>query len=166
MMLTGWKGKYDLLKGWASQGAKKNQTPREIRSGEAGEQMLVKHLQVKLRDGVTRITVLFNKNVPDTVVQCGGAAMLGWKASKAGQWVTTTNGKREYSRTWYQVPLFTMEGYVRLTGARGMLSLAHIETGRTIKGASGDLPDIFTIRLLFTGRKYLYIFSVFYFFLH
>jgi hypothetical protein len=104
--------------------------------------MLVKHLQVKLRDGVTPITVLFEKNVPDTVVQCGVAAMLGWKASKAGQWVTTANGKREYSRTWYQVPLFTMEGYVRLTGAHGVLSIAHIETGRTIKGASGDLPDM------------------------
>jgi hypothetical protein len=34
-----------------------------------------------------------------------------------------------------------MDGYIRLTGARGMLSIAHIETGRTIKGASGDLPD-------------------------
>ncbi len=142
MMLTGWKRKSDLLKGWASQGAKKNQIPQEIRSGEAGEQMRVKHLQVKLRDGVTRITILFDKNVLDTVVRCGAAAMLGWKADKAGQWVTTANGKREYSRTWYQVPLFTMGGYVRLTGVRGVLSIAHTETGRTIKEASGDLPDM------------------------
>ncbi len=48
MMLTGWKGKSDLLKGWASQGAKKNKIPREIRNGGTGEQMRVKHLQVKL----------------------------------------------------------------------------------------------------------------------
>jgi hypothetical protein len=142
MMLTGWKGKSDLLKGWASQGAKKSQIPREIRGGGAGEQMRVKHLQVKLRDGVTRITVLFDRNVPDTVVRCGTAAMLGWKAGKAGQWVTTANRKREYSRTRYQVPLFTTEGYVKLIEARGVLSIAHIETGRTIKGASGYLPDM------------------------
>jgi hypothetical protein len=63
--------------------------------------MHVKHLQVKLRDGVTRITVLFDKNVPDTVVRYGTAAML----------------------------------------ACGVLSIAHIKTERTIKGASGDLPD-------------------------
>ncbi len=61
--------------------------------------MHVKHLQVKPRNGVTRITVLFDKNVPDTVVRCGTAAMLGWKADKAGQWVTSAKGKREYSRT-------------------------------------------------------------------
>jgi hypothetical protein len=142
MMLTGWKGKSDLLKGWASQGAKKNQISREIRSREIGEQMRVKHLQVKLRDGVTCITVLFDKNVPDTVVRCGTAAMLGWKADKAGQWVTSANGKREDSRTWYQALLLTTDGYVKLTGARGVLSIAHIETGRTIKGARGDLPDM------------------------
>jgi hypothetical protein len=51
MMLTGWKGKSDLLKVWASQGTKKNQISREIQSRGAGEQMRVKHLQVKLRDG-------------------------------------------------------------------------------------------------------------------
>ncbi len=103
--------------------------------------MRIKHLQVKLRDGVTRITVLFDKNVPDTVVRCGTAAMLGWKASKIGQWVTLANGKREYSRTCYQAPLLTTDGYVRLTEACCVLSIAHIETGRTIKGASGYLPD-------------------------
>jgi hypothetical protein len=63
MMLTGWKGESDLLKGWASQGAKKNQILQEIRDRGAGEQMRVKHLQVKLRDGMTRITVL-----PDMVI--------------------------------------------------------------------------------------------------
>jgi hypothetical protein len=134
MMLTGWKGKPDLLKGWASQGAKKKRIPWEIQSGRAGEQM-------KLRNGMTRITVLFDKNVPNTMVRCGTAEMLGWKASKAGQWVTSANGKREYSRTRYQAPLLTTEGYVKLTEACGVLSIAHIETRRTIKGASVDLPD-------------------------
>ncbi len=44
-MLTGWKGKADLLKGWASQGKKKNQISQGIQSRGAGEQMRVKHLQ-------------------------------------------------------------------------------------------------------------------------
>ncbi len=79
--------------------------------------------------------------MPDTVVRCGIAEMLGWNASKAGQWVTSANGKREYSRTWYQAPLLTTDGYVKLMETRDVLSIAHIETGRTIKGASGDLPD-------------------------
>ncbi len=56
--------------------------------------MRVKHMQVKLRDGVTRITVLFDKSVPDTVVRCGMVAMLGWKASKIGQWVTSANAEK------------------------------------------------------------------------
>jgi hypothetical protein len=47
MMLTGWMGKADLLKGWASQGKKKGQPTREARGGEAGEQVCLKHLKVK-----------------------------------------------------------------------------------------------------------------------
>ncbi len=96
---------------------------------------------MKLRDGVTRITVLFDKNVSDTVVRCKAATMLGWKASKVSQWVTLANGKREYIRSLYQAPLLTTDGYVKLTEAHGVLSIAHIET-RTIKGASGNLPDL------------------------
>jgi hypothetical protein len=38
MMLTGWKGESDLLRGWASQGAKKDQAPQGIQGREAGEQ--------------------------------------------------------------------------------------------------------------------------------
>ncbi len=83
---------------------------------------------MRLRSGMTRITILFDENVPNTVIRCGTETMLGWKASKAGQWVTSANGKREYSRTRYQAPLLTVDGYVRLTEAHGMLSIAHIET--------------------------------------
>jgi|688.fasta_scaffold2682129_2 hypothetical protein len=39
------------------------------------------------------------------------------KTGRAGQWVTAVNGKREYSKAWYQVPLFNTESYVRLTKA-------------------------------------------------
>ncbi len=38
MMLTGWMGKADLLKGWASQGKKKGQPTLEAGGREAGEQ--------------------------------------------------------------------------------------------------------------------------------
>jgi hypothetical protein len=67
--------------------------------------------------------------------------MLGLKTGRAGQWVTAVNGKREHSKTWYQVPLFNMEGYLRLARACGVLRIAHIETGRRIRGASSNLPD-------------------------
>jgi hypothetical protein len=67
MMLTGWKGKADRLKGWASQGKKKNQIPQEARGREAEEQMRFKHLKVKIGKHVARIAVLFDKNVPNTV---------------------------------------------------------------------------------------------------
>jgi hypothetical protein len=37
MMLTRWKTESDLLKGWVSQGVKKDQTPQGTRGREAGE---------------------------------------------------------------------------------------------------------------------------------
>ncbi len=53
MMLTGWKGKADLLKGWASQGKKKNQISQGIQSacqapaGEAAERHDPHHRPVR-----------------------------------------------------------------------------------------------------------------------
>jgi hypothetical protein len=64
-MLTGWKGKADLLKGWAIQGKNKNQIPQEARGREAGEQICFKHLQVKMGKHMARIVVLFDMNVPN-----------------------------------------------------------------------------------------------------
>ncbi len=40
--------------------------------------MRVKHLQVRLWSGMTRITVLFDENMLNTVIRCGTATMLGW----------------------------------------------------------------------------------------
>ncbi len=117
MMLTGWRGESDLRKGWASQGVKKDQVPQGIQGGEAGEQMRVKHLQVRVRDSMARITVLFDKNVPNTVIRYGAAEMLGLKVGRA----------------WYQVPLLNTEGYIR----RG-----HAGCGRTVRGTSSDLLDM------------------------
>jgi hypothetical protein len=45
MMLTGWMGQADLLKGWASQGRKKGQPTSEAREKGAGEQASFKHLR-------------------------------------------------------------------------------------------------------------------------
>ena len=42
MMLPGWMGKADLLKGWASQGRKKDQSSQEARGREVGEQACFK----------------------------------------------------------------------------------------------------------------------------
>jgi hypothetical protein len=47
MMLTGWMGKADLLKGWASQGKKKGQPTSEARGRGAWEQVYFKHLKVR-----------------------------------------------------------------------------------------------------------------------
>jgi hypothetical protein len=49
--------------------------------------------------------------------------------------------KREYSRTLYHVPLLDAEGYVKLTKAKGVQIVAHIETGRTVRGNRGGPPD-------------------------
>jgi hypothetical protein len=67
MMLTGWMGKADLLKGWASQGKKKGQSTQEARGGEAGEQVCFKHLKVKTDVRTVRISALFDKNIPNTI---------------------------------------------------------------------------------------------------
>jgi hypothetical protein len=45
MMLTGWTGKADLLKGWASQGKRKDRPASEAREKGAGEQAYFKHLK-------------------------------------------------------------------------------------------------------------------------
>ncbi len=142
MMLTGWKKEYDLLKGWASQGVKKDQIPQGTRSREAGEQARAENLQVKIRCCVTSLKVLFDKSMPDTVIRYGMAVKLGLKIGGTGQWVTTVDGKKEYSRGLYHVPLLGTESYIELVRANVVRSTAHIETGRTVIGIRGDLPDV------------------------
>jgi hypothetical protein len=77
MMLTGWMGKADLLKGWASQGKKKGQPASEARGRGAGEQVYFKHLKVRTEGRTLRISALFDRNVPDTTVGYGAATILG-----------------------------------------------------------------------------------------
>ncbi len=66
MTLTGWMGKANLLKGWASQGRKENQPSQEARGREAGEQVCLKHLEVKVGRRLSRATVLFGKSESNT----------------------------------------------------------------------------------------------------
>ncbi len=87
MMLTGWMGKADLLKGWASEGKKKSQPPREAGGRGAGERARFKHLKVKTEGRVLRITALFDRNVPDTSIGVRGSndtRSEGWQSQSPG----------------------------------------------------------------------------------
>jgi hypothetical protein len=108
MMLTGWMGKADHLKGWASQGKKKGQ-----RAQGAGEQVYFKHLKVRTEGRTLRISALFDRSVPDTTVGYGAATILGLKGGRACRWVTTAEEKRGVSYAWYNVPLQDIGGHTK-----------------------------------------------------
>ncbi len=94
MMLTGWMGQADLLKGWASQGKKRDPPTSEVRGKGAGEQAYFKHLKVKTEGKTLRISVLFDRNVPNTTIGYGAATILGLKGGRTRRWVTTAEGRR------------------------------------------------------------------------
>jgi hypothetical protein len=56
--------------------------------------------------------------------------------------VTTVNGRREYSKDVYNVPLLDPEGYVQLIRARGVKSTSTNETRRTRGGTRGDISKV------------------------
>jgi hypothetical protein len=69
MMLAGWMDRADLLKGWASQGRRKGRPASEARGKGAGEQAYFKHLKVRTEGRTLRISALFDRNVPDTMIR-------------------------------------------------------------------------------------------------
>ncbi len=69
-------GTADLLKGWASQGKKGQPAPEAGEKG-AGEQATFKHLKVKTEGQDMRISALFDKDVPNTMIAYRAAAILG-----------------------------------------------------------------------------------------
>jgi hypothetical protein len=140
MMLVGWMGKADLLKGWASQGRRKGQPPQEARGREAREQAYFKHLKVNSGGRMLRVTALFDKSVQTTVIGYGAATVLDLKVGRVSHRVTTADGKRETSHAWYHVPLLDAGGRTRLVKASGVVSTARIKTGRKERGAHGDFP--------------------------
>ncbi len=140
MMLTGWMGKADLLKGWASQGKKRGQPTREARGREAGEQVYFKHLKVRTEGRTLRISALFDRSVPDTTVGYGAATILGLKGGRACHRVTTVDGKKEMSYAWYNVLLLDMGGHTKQVKASGVLSTARIKNGGKNGEVYGDPP--------------------------
>ncbi len=94
MMLTGWMGQADLLKGWASQGKKKGQPAPEAGEKRAGERETLKHLKVKIKGQEMRISALFDKDVPNTLI---GYSILGLKGGQTRRWVSTKEGNRGMS---------------------------------------------------------------------
>jgi hypothetical protein len=71
-----------------------------------------KNLQVKVGSCITGINVLFDRRVPDTVIRYKAAARAGLKAGGRGQWVTSVDGEREYSKGVYTVPVLDLKGRV------------------------------------------------------
>jgi hypothetical protein len=108
MMLTGWMGKADLLKGWASQGKRRDRPASEARGKGAGEQAFFKHLKVRTEGRTLRISALFDRSVPDTTIGYGAATILGLKGGRTRRWVTTAEGNQGLSYAWYDVPLQDM----------------------------------------------------------
>jgi hypothetical protein len=124
MMLTGWMGKADLLKGWASQGKRKDRPVSEARGKGAGEQAHFKHLKVKAERRTPRISALFDRNVPDTTIGYGAATILGLKGGRTRRWVTTEEGNQGLSYAWYDIPLQDMGGHAKQVRASSVLRTA------------------------------------------
>jgi hypothetical protein len=91
--------------------------------------MCAKNLQVKVGRCITGINVLFDQSVLDNVIWYKAVARAGLKAGGRGQWVTSVDGKREYSKGEYTVPVLDWRGRVQLIAARGVECTATTETG-------------------------------------
>ncbi len=140
MMLTNWMGQADLVKGWASQGKKKSKPGPEAGEKGAGEQATFKDLKVKVEGQTMRISAMFDRSVPNTMIGYGAAAILGLKSRRARRWVTTKEGNRGMSVAWYDVPLQDMDGRVKLIRASGVLRTARVKNEGKDKEAYGDSP--------------------------
>ncbi len=140
MMLTRWMGQAYLLKGWAGQGKKKGQPAPEAGEKGAGEQATFKHLKVETEGQAMRISSLFDRDVPNTMIGYGAAAILGLKGGRARRWVATKEGNRGMSFAWYGVPLQDMDGRVKLIRASGVLRTARVKNEGKDGEAYGDSP--------------------------
>jgi hypothetical protein len=140
MMLIGWMGQADLLKGWASQGKKKGQPAPEAGEKGAGEKATFKHLKVKIKGQEMRIPALFDRDVPNTLIGYGAAAILGLKGGRTRRWVTTKEGNRGMSFAWYDVPLQDEDGRVWQIWPSGVLRTARVKNEGKNGEAHGDSP--------------------------
>ena len=140
MMLTGWMGQADLLKGWASQGKRKGQPASEARGKGAGEQAFFKHLKVKTEGQTLRISALFDRGVPNSMIGYGAATILGLKGCRTRRWVTTAEGNQGLSYAWYDVPLQDVGGHAKQVKASGVLRTARVKNAGEVGEAYGDSP--------------------------
>jgi hypothetical protein len=140
MMLTGWMGEADLLRGWASQGKKKNPSALEAGEKKPGEEATFKHLKVKIKGQEMRISALFNRNAPNTLIGYGAAAILGLKGGQARRLVTTEEGSPRMSYAWYDIPLQGEDGRVWQIRASGVLRTARVKNEGKNGEALGDSP--------------------------
>jgi hypothetical protein len=132
MMLIGWMGEADLLRGWASQGKKKNPSAPEAGEKKPGEEATFKHLKVKIKGQEMRISALFNRNAPDT--------LIGLKGGHARHLVTTEEGSPKMSYAWYDIPLQGEDGRVWQIRASGVLRTARVKNEGKNGEALGDSP--------------------------
>jgi hypothetical protein len=149
MMLTGWMGQADLLKGWASQGKKRDPPTSEASGKGAGELACFKHLKVKTEGKTLRISALFDRNVPNTTIGYGAATILGLKGGRTRRWVTTAEGNQGLSYAWYDVPLQDIGGLAKQVSASGVLRTARVKNagedgevyGDSLGGATGPARE-------------------------
>jgi hypothetical protein len=139
-MLAGWMSEADLFRGWASQGRKKNQPASGAGEKKSGEKAFLKHLKVKTKPQEMRISALFNKGAPDTLIGYGAATILGLKGGRARRLVTTEGGSLGMSYAWYDVPLQDENGRVWQIRASGVLRTARVKNEGKNGEALGDSP--------------------------
>jgi hypothetical protein len=107
---------------------------------KAGERATFKHLKVKIKGQEMRISALFDKDVPNTLIGYGAAANLGLKGGQNRRWVTTKEGNRGMSYAWYDVPLQGEDGRVWQIRASGVLRTARVKNEGKNGEALGDSP--------------------------
>ncbi len=84
-----------------------------------------------------RISALFDKDVLNTMIGYGAAAILSLKGGRTRRWVATKEGNRGMSFAWYEVPLKDMNGRVKLVRASGVLRTARVKN----EGKNGEAYD-------------------------
>jgi hypothetical protein len=87
-----------------------------------------------------RISALFDRNAPNTLIGYGAAAILGLKGGQAHCLVTTEEGSPRTSFAWYDVPLQGEDGRVWQIRASGMLRTARVKNEGRNGEALGDSP--------------------------
>ena len=87
-----------------------------------------------------RISALFNRDAPDTLIGYGAAAILGLKGGQTRRLVTTEEGSPRMSYAWYDVPLQDENGRVWQIRASGVLRTARVKNEGENGEALGDSP--------------------------